>query len=1225
MRVSKISLVLLLAATIPAQTHSVSLVPVDVNSYAAGQTAPPTTLTNIVRTELLTVTLSSSPTIPMPPPAQLVPRAVALYIGLDDPTPTMFPEGLVYIDLFATTPPPTPLFDSFTDPFAPTYGPPLQGPTNTLTLTLKANLFDPLFPLPSPAQTLTIQAVCQDTPGGVGLILSNPARFQLVDPEAEGLLPVITGISPTEGPEAGGTLVTISGDNFLAQSDWATFPPMILFGTQPVTQITVVDRNTIMVVAPPTAFPTNPPMTAACYVDVTFVNNTTIVPTAAAITSPTQFLYKTGQTPVITGFDTATGSPEGGYARQIQGSWFLDGLTVTFTSQADPSLTTTLTAPVATPGAGGTTVNITSMPPFCTGPVDVVVNNCDDESSNSFVFTYDVLQPTLASGSPTVTAVPELGGQTFIAINETGTNLTLTGTNYLPATSPLATASTVIPGSFYPTRTFTDAFLEPGLAATSGTSISGVTAAFAATTMFRPELGFHELRIENPPCVNAGTSSPISNPPCPPLTPPCTIVVQDALPPTVNDIFPGIGVTTGNTFVEIRGSNFFSLQPGVTVQDFTPFMSPGGGIASIDATQITVPAVQFGARFSELVEILDEQTLRVKLPPATVAATSSSVMVTVHNPDLQRTTSAVAFKYVPPLTDPTNLLDPMVPKLDASTLEMIAAGDPTTQTPGVVPLPGAGLVAAPAITMMVNPSPQRDELQDPKSPPAGETWSYDYVFLLNTRLDGPSPAGTRRFEFDCIELPETIELVNGGFAFVPPIEPTAPALFAPGSIVPIPASFDPGNPGVTRKIRVIVKAFGYSLSPTNRIQFDPADNPPLVLMSHNDLIVDGLIDCAGDAFMIEGFVNLQGSAVSGPFRVRVDRTIPPAGAGQGGRGGAWFPEGVLQLPGPNFGVGPGILAGMAGFPAPGRFDQAGVMTSVRTEGTGGLGAAPIGVQSGAGGGAGHTGVGNGGATGTSPGGLGGLSIGSLTNALPMPALGTPNDDRYIFGTNGVDFTRFADGSALTSGLLYGGSGGAGGGGGLAIFVPALTLGGRGGNGGGCVVLISDRLLTIADGGAVFAQGEQGQLGVDAFPVYNGDPVIPVNLPGAGGSGSGGTVLGLAIADVCFAYGPPSVCGVGQSGLVAPMGFLQVDVSGAPPGPQTAPEGLMNPGVPAGGFSSEGRVRFAISAQSPYVAEFTSILDTLFDPMTPVIGPLPPGASTTPGSLYPGTYYTFPQN
>lgn len=1202
---------LVMASVLPAQTLDLSLAPADPgNSFNTGPTGINAALTNIVRTERLTVTLTSNPTIPNPPPAQLTPRRVALWVGAYDPVGTMFPEGMVFLGLTGS-PMAIPLFDSFSNPFAPIFGPPLQGPTNTITLTLGANLFDSFAMLPPGGLDLALQAITEDTPGGVGLILSQPARFQLIDPELEGFTPTITGIatvpatSPPQGPETGGTVVMISGTNFLAQSDWANpnTAPTVTFGGTPAT-FTILDNNTIMAVAPART-PTSPPTTAACFQDVVYTNDQNfIAPNGVTpATSPVPFLYKSGGTPVITGFDMANGSPEGGYTRQIQGSWFLDGLTVTFTSQSNPSLTVTLSAPDVLPSAGGTIITVDmAMPPFCTGPVDVVVNNCDQESSAPATFTYDVLQPTITSGTPTTTAPTELGGITFIAINETGTALTLTGTNILEPTSPLATAATVIPGAYYPTRFFVDNVLDTGVQPTAPTTMAGTTAAFSATSTERPELGFKEIRIENSPCVNTGNTQPISNPPCPPQTPPCTVVLQDSNPPTVNDVFPGIGVNTGNTFVEVRGDNFFSLQTGVLTQDFSSFANPGGEITQIDATALIVPAVQFGTRFASDVEIISQQILRVRVPAAVVTTGTSTVQVTVHNPDLQRATAPANFTYVPPITNPNDLVDPLTPTFDADKIRDIAAGGPGP-IPGAVPGFGPGPVIAPGITIIENPSPNRDAQQDPLGVLPGV--SYDYVFLFNTRLPGPPPGATRRFSFTDIDLPQTITLPNGGWAFRPPIDPTLPALFDPGSIRPIPA-------GTT--IRVIIKAFGYRLGPNNRIIFDPADNPPLVLLSHNDLNVDAMIDCAGDAFMIEAYATAQGAAVGGPFRVRVERTIPPAGAGQGGRGGAFFPEGEVQLPGPNFGVGPGILAGGNGFPAPGRYDVMSAGTAVQTFGTSGTGAAPIGVQSGAGGGAGYVTAGTNGTSGTSPGGFGGQTFGTATGPLPLPT-GAPSDDRLVFGSNAVDFTRFADGSAFDSGTLFGGSGGGGGGGGLAIFVPALTLGGRGGNGGGCVVLLANRLLNIRAGGAIFAQGEQGQLGVDEFPVYNGDPVIPVNLPGAGGSGSGGTILGLAVANICFDYGSSTVCPPVGALVPPPAGYVQIDASGVAGGPEPAP-GLMNPGVPAGGVGSEGRIRFAISDQSPYVADFTSDLNGMFG--TGLVFPAPPMAATLPPA-----YFAFP--
>jgi hypothetical protein len=58
-----------------------------------------------------------------------------------------------------------------------------------------------------------------------------------------GALPVITSISPTTGPIAGGTTVTITGTGF-------TGATAVHFGTTPATSFTVVNDTTITAVAP---------------------------------------------------------------------------------------------------------------------------------------------------------------------------------------------------------------------------------------------------------------------------------------------------------------------------------------------------------------------------------------------------------------------------------------------------------------------------------------------------------------------------------------------------------------------------------------------------------------------------------------------------------------------------------------------------------------------------------------------------------------------------------------------------------------------------------------------------------------------------------------------------------------------------------------------------------------------------------------------------------------
>ena len=63
----------------------------------------------------------------------------------------------------------------------------------------------------------------------------------------------------------------------------------------------MIDRTTAACIAPPTAFPTNPPLTAACLVTVDYTNHPTIAPSAATVQSPVQYLYKTGLVPMLGG------------------------------------------------------------------------------------------------------------------------------------------------------------------------------------------------------------------------------------------------------------------------------------------------------------------------------------------------------------------------------------------------------------------------------------------------------------------------------------------------------------------------------------------------------------------------------------------------------------------------------------------------------------------------------------------------------------------------------------------------------------------------------------------------------------------------------------------------------------------------------------------------------------------------------------------------------------
>lgn len=63
--------------------------------------------------------------------------------------------------------------------------------------------------------------------------------------------PVITAVSPSSGPTAGGTVVTITGSGFrICEPCQTPVPPSVMFGGTPARSVTLVDENTLRVVTP---------------------------------------------------------------------------------------------------------------------------------------------------------------------------------------------------------------------------------------------------------------------------------------------------------------------------------------------------------------------------------------------------------------------------------------------------------------------------------------------------------------------------------------------------------------------------------------------------------------------------------------------------------------------------------------------------------------------------------------------------------------------------------------------------------------------------------------------------------------------------------------------------------------------------------------------------------------------------------------------------------------
>lgn len=92
-----------------------------------------------------------------------------------------------------------------------------------------------------------------------GVLSSNPSiahkmRGFLNSYNAAVIAPTITALSVTTGPIAGGTLVTITGINFIEaftnRLGGRTARMIVNFGSMPITAITVIDQNTIEVTTP---------------------------------------------------------------------------------------------------------------------------------------------------------------------------------------------------------------------------------------------------------------------------------------------------------------------------------------------------------------------------------------------------------------------------------------------------------------------------------------------------------------------------------------------------------------------------------------------------------------------------------------------------------------------------------------------------------------------------------------------------------------------------------------------------------------------------------------------------------------------------------------------------------------------------------------------------------------------------------------------------------------
>ena len=225
--------------------------------------------------------------------------------------------------------------------------------------------------------------------------------------------PTVTNVSPNNGPAAGGTLVTITGTNFVSGAT-------VTFGGTAATNVTVASSTTITATTP-----VHTSGTAA----VTVTNSSGLSGSLAG-----GFMY-IGQ-PTVTAVSPSSGPTAGGTAVTISGTNFAVGATVTLGGSAASNVVvvsaTQITA--TTPAANAGTVTVT------------VTNAFSQSGGLANGFTY-IATPTVTSVSPNTgpasggTAVTIIGtnfaaGATVTFGGTAATNVAVVNSTTITATTP---------------------------------------------------------------------------------------------------------------------------------------------------------------------------------------------------------------------------------------------------------------------------------------------------------------------------------------------------------------------------------------------------------------------------------------------------------------------------------------------------------------------------------------------------------------------------------------------------------------------------------------------------------------------------------------------------------------------------------------------------------------------------------------------------------------------
>jgi len=420
------------------------------------------------------------------------------------------------------------------------------------------------FPPASSAGTVDVQVITQ---GGTSAT-SSADQFIFNQPA-----PTVSAVSPSSGPTAGGTSVTVTGTNFsgsgfsVSEVDFGSMAVTATCGGGTTTDCFTLNGPTSLTVVTPSS-------ASVQTVDVTVTTVSTDASSTATSATSSADQYTFGNVPAVTGVSPTNGPTSGGNAVTITGSNLSFVTAVDFGSTA---ITTTCSSSHVDCFVPGST--IVAYPPGGSGTVDVRVVAPDGTSpvnqpADQYTF---VPMPTITGVSP---SVGPAGGGTAVTV--TGTQFSGSGWTTSEVDMGSDRYTTVCGGSTV--NCFT---------VSSATSITVHTRSTSA--------GDVDVRVITPGGTSAISSADIF-----------TFVSV----PTVDFVLPPIGLAQGGLVIAVFGSGFThatsvhfgsTSAPFVVVDDnvlvtLTPPSSPG----TVDIT-VTNAAGSSGTSLDDLFTFLPEQ------------------------------------------------------------------------------------------------------------------------------------------------------------------------------------------------------------------------------------------------------------------------------------------------------------------------------------------------------------------------------------------------------------------------------------------------------------------------------------------------------------------------------------------------------------------------------------------------------------------------------------------